>query len=326
MNQNLKEQKLSKNEELWLNEVYQLFLKNELEPDIKTIKRKLISDLDSNFNPKKINTFLLRYGNKITPFGVRYFDKNTDYLPEIDFLLKTIKGLLSDNDIKKIRVKELSKITSLSIKKISQLLHLISSFHSSNFWCGSSHELNGKGYISIDVDREDVRDEYIAYTNIDEFLKKENMFGRVLKSELHNSINKNKPNQTYKHLQFFVDPERIQELKEIKNEEYDLTKLIQLCGELNLANENESYFSVIFLIRSILDHILPIFNESNFSEVANSFKRSRKHIFLKLEDSSKQIAHMHLHSHISQKEMLPNLNQTNFMAEADFQTVYLFIG
>lgn len=93
-----------------------------------------------------------------------------------------------------------------------------------------------------------------------------------------------------------------------------------MCEELNLCYSMECYFAVAMLVRSILDHVPPIFASKNFSEVANnyagakSFKQSMEH----LENSSRKIVDHHLHGQIRKSETLPNKTQVNFASELDF--------
>jgi hypothetical protein len=115
---------------------------------------------------------------------------------------------------------------------------------------------------------------------------------------------------------FYVDPHRIDEMRKISASQWDLSKLIRLCEELNTANKTQSYFSVAMLSRTILDHVPPIFGCNSFPEVANnyggggrSFSKSMKH----LENSLRNIGDAHLHVQIS----LPTRTQVNFSNDLD---------
>lgn len=118
----------------------------------------------------------------------------------------------------------------------------------------------------------------------------------------------------------YVDPSRLNELRAIKNDKFDLTKLIRFCEELNECYENAHFFAVAMLVRAILDHIPPMFESKSFSQVASnyggstrSFKESMQH----LENSSRKIADAHLHTQIRSKEVLPNKTQINFANDLD---------
>lgn len=117
----------------------------------------------------------------------------------------------------------------------------------------------------------------------------------------------------------YVDDNRLNELRAIKSERFDFTKLIRLCEELNESYVIGSYFGVAMMVRAILDHVPPIFECKNFGQVASNyggtkaFKQSMEY----LENSSRKIADAHLHSQIRKKEVLPNKTQVNFMSDLD---------
>lgn len=118
----------------------------------------------------------------------------------------------------------------------------------------------------------------------------------------------------------YVDPDRINVLKSISNGKFDLSKLIRLCEELNINFAGECYLGMIMITRSILDHVPPIFQCKNFSEVANNYSgaKSFKQAMLHLENSSRKIGDYYLHSQIRASETLPNITQTDFSNDIDF--------
>ena len=123
----------------------------------------------------------------------------------------------------------------------------------------------------------------------------------------------------FKHNVDYVDINRLDELKEIEDANFDLSKLITLCDELNKCYANDCLLAVAMLTRAILDHVPPIFRCKTFAEVANSypgsksFKASMQH----LETSSRKIADSHLHVQIRSKEALPSRVQVNFSNDLD---------
>lgn len=116
----------------------------------------------------------------------------------------------------------------------------------------------------------------------------------------------------------FVNFSRISELKVLSSNDFDLSRLIKLLEELNIAYENECYMTSAMICRAILDHIPPIFSKKTFVEVANnyggkSFKGNAHH----LQNSLRNIADNHLHQPIRKKEVLPNPHQINFSNDLD---------
>lgn len=116
----------------------------------------------------------------------------------------------------------------------------------------------------------------------------------------------------------YVNLKRIEELRSVNSPEYDLKRLISKCEELNRCYENECFFSCAMLVRSIIDHVPPIFGKNNFSEVTGSYgTRSFKDSMIHLEKSSRKIADSYLHTHIRRKESLPNETQVDFSRDLD---------
>jgi len=94
--------------------------------------------------------------------------------------------------------------------------------------------------------------------------------------------------------------------------------LIQLCTELNITYNNGCFYSIPLLIRTIIDHIPPIFKMKNFCEVANnygtqSFKKSMVH----LDKSLRNIADLYLHTQVRNSESLPSDIQIDFRSDLD---------
>lgn len=118
---------------------------------------------------------------------------------------------------------------------------------------------------------------------------------------------------------YLVNPIRINELRRIKNQKFDLIKLIQLCEELNSASLSNNLISPTLIARAIIDHVPPIFGKINFTEVANnysgptSFKKSMRI----LDESLRNIADGNIHGQIRNKEVLPTQTQYDFSQNLD---------
>ena len=69
----------------------------------------------------------------------------------------------------------------------------------------------------------------------------------------------------------FVNVDRLNELRAIKSNRFDLAKLIALCEELNTCYANDCLFAVAFLVRAIPDHVPPILGHKSFTEVCNNY-------------------------------------------------------
>ena len=117
----------------------------------------------------------------------------------------------------------------------------------------------------------------------------------------------------------YISQVRIAELRSIKSSDFDLTKLIQICAELNEAHTTKSYLSIMMLTRALIDHVPPLFGANSFIQVASSYggTKSFKDSMYHLENSSRKISDQHLHSQIRKKEVLPNFNQVDFSNDID---------
>ncbi len=121
----------------------------------------------------------------------------------------------------------------------------------------------------------------------------------------------------------YVHPDRINELRAITSTKFDLSRLIELCEELNKCYASDCCLAVAMLTRAIVDHVPPIFGYQNFDQFASnhsagskegkSFKGSMDH----LGKSLKNIADAHLHVQIRNREVIPNLTQVNFSQDLD---------
>ena len=117
----------------------------------------------------------------------------------------------------------------------------------------------------------------------------------------------------------FVDLSRLAALRATKSPQWDLTRLIRLCEELNISYSNDCFMSVAMLVRAVLDHVPPLLGKQTFAEVANnyagpgSFKKSMQNLQLSLRN----IADAHLHVPVRQKEVLPTGQQVDFHKDLD---------
>lgn len=117
----------------------------------------------------------------------------------------------------------------------------------------------------------------------------------------------------------YFSKEKIQTLKDLKNNNFDISKLIQILEEVNLIYKNSCYLSVSSLLRMLIDHIPPIFGYKSFKEVVNNYKfslsdgKNLEHLLGGL----KNISDWTLHSHIGNKEVLPTEQTIEFRADFD---------
>lgn len=115
----------------------------------------------------------------------------------------------------------------------------------------------------------------------------------------------------------FVDAARIVELRSIKSDQFDLSRLLRMCEELNDAWRSGRTISVAMLARAIVDHVPPIFGRDNFGQVASNSSRSIKGSLQHIETSLRHIADGALHTHIRARESIPTRTQVDFKQSFD---------
>jgi len=107
----------------------------------------------------------------------------------------------------------------------------------------------------------------------------------------------------------FLDFDTLNELKVLDNDEFDTSKLVRMCEELNDSFGRSNYISSILLLRAIINHIPPIFGHETFSQVVANSGRSVKSILNRLQEDARPIADLHSHILIRKKDSCPTKNQ-----------------
>ena len=116
----------------------------------------------------------------------------------------------------------------------------------------------------------------------------------------------------------YVARSRIAELRQIHSADFDLRRLVRLCEELNRCFGANSFCAAAALVRTIINHVPPIFGAKNFTEVANNVGgKSVKKSLLRLETASRDISNDVLHQQIQKREVLPTAIQVDFKNELD---------
>jgi len=116
----------------------------------------------------------------------------------------------------------------------------------------------------------------------------------------------------------FVNSNRVKELQNISHPNFDFTRLVQLCRELNDNYERGNYLSVAMVGRSIINHVPPLFGHQTFDQVVAQYGgRSFKSLMSQLNTSLRSIADSYLHLPIRKTETLPNATQVNFSHNMD---------
>jgi hypothetical protein len=108
----------------------------------------------------------------------------------------------------------------------------------------------------------------------------------------------------------YVDADTIASLLALSDNRFDYARLVQMCRELNIAHQQGCNISVVMLVRSIMDHVPPIFDKKTFSDVVNSRPKSLKETLAPL-DSIRKIADTFIHQQIRKRETIPTPTAVN---------------
>ena len=107
----------------------------------------------------------------------------------------------------------------------------------------------------------------------------------------------------------FISLALISDLAATKHPEFDTTKLIQFCKEINSSYVNENVVATVLLIRALINHVPPIFGYKTFKQVVSHSGRSLKAVLEPLENQARPISDLHNHILIRKSEYVPTFAQ-----------------
>lgn len=118
----------------------------------------------------------------------------------------------------------------------------------------------------------------------------------------------------------YIPNETLAQLENIQSDKFDLSKLIQLCKELNIAWKTNSHYLTIFAVRAIVDHVPPIFGFNTFKEVCNNFGpptkyKSFKSVTSRLKDVGKEVGNIAIHDPIKKTVPVISSQEVDFRIE-----------
>jgi len=117
----------------------------------------------------------------------------------------------------------------------------------------------------------------------------------------------------------FINTQRIIDLNGLRSASFDLSKLVRMCEELNNSYQAGNYFTVGLLLRTIINHVPPLFGPfTSFNQVIadygnESFKNSMRF----LDKGLRSIADSYNHDIIRRKETLPTPQQISYASQLD---------
>lgn len=108
---------------------------------------------------------------------------------------------------------------------------------------------------------------------------------------------------------YIVDPALITRLDALKSSTYDVAALVRMCREINSSHAHGNVLAVALLMRTVLNHVPPVFGHDTFAQVTASVGKSLKESFEHLENGLRKIADFHTHRKIVAVESYPSAAQ-----------------
>lgn len=97
---------------------------------------------------------------------------------------------------------------------------------------------------------------------------------------------------------YIVDPALIARLDTLKSSTYDVAALVRICKEINSSHAHGNVLAVALLMRTVLNHVPPVFGHETFGQVVANAVKSLKESFEHLENGLRKIADFHTHRKI----------------------------
>jgi hypothetical protein len=322
----------------WL-EIVHSYADREESPTKAELITRHFDDLPENFRPSEVNGALqdeAREGDdvpRLTTLGTLLVDPDSQIPHRVDATIRAIRSILKEEPGKtEVGAEEvadhmnhdpdLPDLEVLEVERAFGDLDDLGGFRTG----GTRREGLETGYSGLRFSRgaEKVIPNYLEYEDFEQLVDrriqdlKDRHQGPGGLVGAQSDVGGSPSTSTG---QFYVSPERIDQLQAVESGEFDLTRLIKLCEELNDCYQSRDYHAIAMLVRTIIDHVPPVFGFESFDEVVNNdgkLSRSLREAIEKLNDSYRKIADRHLHDQIRSSESLPTQKQVDFSSELDF--------
>jgi hypothetical protein len=106
-----------------------------------------------------------------------------------------------------------------------------------------------------------------------------------------------------------VESGLIARLAEKKSGAVDVGSLVKMCREINSSYAHGNILATALLMRTVLNHVPPVFGHDTFSQVVANAGKSLKESFEHLENGLRKVADFHAHRKIAAAESYPSVAQ-----------------
>ncbi|MGA8672919.1 MAG: hypothetical protein WB679_23800 [Terracidiphilus sp.] len=108
---------------------------------------------------------------------------------------------------------------------------------------------------------------------------------------------------------WIVEPGLIGRLAEKQSGAVDVGSLVKMCREINSSYAHANVLATALLMRTVLNHVPPVFGHDTFSQVLANIGKSLKDSFEHLENGLRKVADFHAHRKIAASESYPSAAQ-----------------
>ena len=106
-----------------------------------------------------------------------------------------------------------------------------------------------------------------------------------------------------------IDPALIARIEEIEHFRVDTSSLVRMCREINSSYAHGNVLATALLMRTVMNHIPPVFGFETFAQFVASTGRSLKESFTHLENGLRKVADFHTHRKMETSECYPSAAQ-----------------
>jgi predicted nucleotide-binding protein len=157
-------------EQLWLETAYER-LKSGKEVDPTEMLVELWGKVPEDFDYKKIDRRLMKFGRRMTLLGVLHVAPSTGFVGETDKVIRFIRELIRKNPgIEKVTAEEVSEGTILQEERVALIFSFVDDL--GPFWNGASGSGGSLGYSSVTIREEHVKRAYLGYKGIDQLIER----------------------------------------------------------------------------------------------------------------------------------------------------------
>src|SRR6185437_583393 len=108
---------------------------------------------------------------------------------------------------------------------------------------------------------------------------------------------------------WIVHPQLVSQIAELEVSSVDLLFPARICREINSSYAHGNILATALLMRTVLNHVPPVFGNQTFDQVVANAGKSLKDSFDHLQSGLRKVADFHAHRKITAAESYPSIAQ-----------------